>query len=69
MIFAGVIAGAIGAVIAVRILESSIAGVRSIEPVTFATMVALLIAAAFVASFIPARRASRVDPMAALRQE
>jgi predicted permease len=69
MIFAGVAAGAIGAVIAVRILESSVAGVRSIEPLTFAAMVMLLTAAAFVASFIPARRASHVDPMAALRQE
>jgi predicted permease len=69
MIFVGVAAGAIGAVIAVRILESSVAGVRSIEPLTFAAMVALLITAAFVASFIPARRASRVDPMTALRQE
>lgn len=69
MIFAGVVVGAIGAVIAVRILESSVAGVHSIEPLTFAAMVALLIAAAFVASFIPARRASHVDPMTALRQE
>jgi predicted permease len=69
MIFVGGAAGAIGAVVAVQILESSVAGVRSIEPLTFAAMVALLIAAAFVASFIPARRASRVDPMTALRQE
>ena len=69
MIFVGAVAGVIGAAIAVRILESSVAGVRSIEPLTFAAMVALLIAAAFVASFIPARRASRVDPMTALRQE
>jgi len=69
ILFVGVAAGAIGAVIAVRILESSVAGVRSIEPLTFAAMVALLVAAAFVASFIPARRASRVDPMTAMRQE
>jgi ABC-type antimicrobial peptide transport system permease subunit len=69
IILVGVAAGAIGAVIAARILESSVAGVRSIEPLTFAAMVALLIAAAFLASFIPARRASRVDPMTAMRQE
>jgi len=69
IILVGAAAGAIGAVIAARILESSVAGVRSIEPLTFAAMVALLIAAAFLASFIPARRASRVDPMTAMRQE
>jgi ABC-type antimicrobial peptide transport system permease subunit len=36
---------------------------------TFATMIFVLVAAALFASFLPARRASRVDPMKALRQE
>jgi putative ABC transport system permease protein len=43
--------------------------VRSTEPSTFALMVLVLTAAALLASFVPARRASRVDPMKALRQE
>ena len=69
MIFIGVGVGVVGGVVAARLLESYVPGVRSIEPATFALMVAVLIAAALVASFVPARRASRVDPMSALRQE
>ena len=69
MIFIGVGVGVVGGVVAARLLESYVPGVRSIEPATFALMVAVLIGAALVASFVPARRASRVDPMSALRQE
>jgi ABC-type lipoprotein release transport system permease subunit len=39
------------------------------EPLTFALMVSVLVVAALFASFVPARRASRVDPVSALRQE
>jgi putative ABC transport system permease protein len=42
---------------------------RPAEPLTFAVMVPVLIAAALFASFVPARRASRVDPLVALRYE
>jgi putative ABC transport system permease protein len=42
---------------------------RPTEPATFAIIVSVLVAAALFASFVPARRASRVDPMSALRQE
>ncbi len=69
MILAGVGVGVAGAFIAARLLKSSVAGVRSIEPLTFALMICVLVAAALFASFVPARRASRVDPMSALRQE
>ena len=69
MILAGVGVGVAGGVVAARLLQSYVPGVRSIEPATFALMVGVLIAAALVASFVPARRASRVDPMSALRQE
>jgi hypothetical protein len=44
-------------------------GVRSTDPVTFAAVVLLLSAVAFGASWIPARRATRVDPLTALRHE
>jgi predicted permease len=69
MILAGVGVGVAGALMAARLLKSSVVGVRSIEPLTFAIMICVLVAAALFASFVPAQRASRVDPMSALRQE
>lgn len=52
-----------------QVLERLVAGVQPTEPSTFAIMISVLVAAALFASFLPARRASRVDPMTALRQE
>jgi len=69
MILAGVILGAAGSWFATRSLVRLVEGVRSIEPATFAAMIAVLSTAALIASFLPARRASRVDPLKALRQE
>jgi predicted permease len=69
MIFAGVGVGLAAAFIAARLLERQVEGVRSTDPLAFATMISVLVVAALLASFLPARRASRVDPMSALRQE
>ena len=69
MILAGVGFGTIAALAAGRSLEHSVEGMRQIEPASFAVMIPLLVAAALLASFIPARRASRIDPISALRQE
>lgn len=69
MILAGTGLGVGAAFAAARLLEHLIPGVRSTEPLAFATMVLVLVIAALFASFLPARRASRVDPMKALRQE
>jgi predicted permease len=69
MIFAGVAVGAMAAFVAARVLEHMVEGVSSVEPLTFAMMISMLVAAALLASFLPARRASRVDPMRALREE
>jgi ABC-type antimicrobial peptide transport system permease subunit len=69
MIFVGAGAGLAAAFAAVRLIERLVAGVRSTEPSTFAIMISVLVAAALAASFLPARRASRIDPMSALRQE
>jgi ABC-type antimicrobial peptide transport system permease subunit len=69
MIFIGGVIG-IGASLAVgRVLEAQVAGMRPADPLTYVMMVSILAAAALFASFIPARRASRVDPVKALRQE
>jgi ABC-type lipoprotein release transport system permease subunit len=52
-----------------RLLESLLYGVRPTDPFTFALTAALLIAIGLVASSLPARRATHVDPMTALRCE
>ena len=52
-----------------RFLGSLIYGVGSTDPVTFAIVSAMVTAVALLASFIPARRATSVDPMLALRDE
>jgi predicted permease len=56
-------------IISSRFLGSLIYGVRRTDPLTFAAVIGLLAALALAASYIPARRATRVDPMIALRHE
>ena len=69
MILIGITAGAVGALLAARVLKQTVEGVERTEPLTWLLMVGVLIVAALIASILPARRASRVDPMTALRQE
>ena len=66
---AGISAGGVGAFGAGRLLERLVTGVRAAEPSTYAVMILVLAVAALCASYLPARRASRIDPMKALRQE
>ncbi len=69
MICVGVGLGTVAAFLAARLLERWVEGMQPTDAVTFASMILILVAAALLASFIPARRASRVDPLSALRQE
>jgi predicted permease len=69
MIFAGIVLGVAAALGAGRLLIRLVDGMRAIEPSTILIPAAFLIAAALFASFLPACRASRVDPMKALRQD
>jgi predicted permease len=65
----GAIAGVAGAFAMTRLVRTLLFGVESTDPVTFASVIALLAAVALVASGLPARRAARVDPVAVLRGE
>jgi len=57
------------ALVATRLLKSVLYGVNAVDPITFVGVTFLLAAVALLACWIPARRASRVDPMIALRAE
>lgn len=69
MIFLGGAIGVAASLGAGHLLEAQVAGMRPTDPLTYATMISILAAAALFASFVPARRASRIDPVKALRQE
>ncbi len=65
----GVCLGVIGALVLTRVIRGMLAGVSANDPLSFALSVALLIGGAALACVLPARRASRVDPVVALRSE
>jgi putative ABC transport system permease protein len=65
----GALAGLAGAVAATRLLVGLVKGVEPNDPLTFVLVTGALLSAAVVASYLPARRAARVDPIAALRVE
>jgi predicted permease len=65
----GVSIGIAGALAATNFLSTLLYGVRQDDPLTFVAVSVLLIAVAAFASYIPARRAAKVDPMVALRYE
>ena len=65
----GAAIGLVVALISSRLLRSQLFHVSSFDPLTFALVAVLLIGAALAASYIPARRATRVDPLVALRYE
>jgi len=69
VVVAGLAAGVAGALVLTRVVRSLLYEVTPTDPVTFAGVLLLLGGAALVASYLPARRATRADPMTALRAE
>ncbi len=65
----GVLAGGIAAYALTRFMESMVFGVSTSDPLTYAAVAALMIVVALLAAYIPARRATGIDPMIALRAE
>ena len=65
----GAAAGVVGALLLTRLLRGFLFGVSPTDPTTFAGVVVLLTAVAALASYLPARRATRIDPVEALRTE
>ena len=69
MVLLGVGVGTAAALAAARVLERLVEGIEATGPSAFAITLPVLVIASLFASFLPARRASRVDPISALRQE
>ena len=69
LVMIGLVAGLGAALAATRVVASQLYGLKPHDPTTVAVAMCLLLAVAALASFVPARRASQVDPMAALRYE
>jgi putative ABC transport system permease protein len=65
----GILFGLTGAAVATRFLEGQLYGVTATDPAALASAAAALIAVAFAAHVVPIRRALRVDPSVALREE
>ena len=65
----GAVAGIVTSLALSTLVKSQLFGVQPSDPVTFASVVALILLVAATAAYLPARRAARVDPMVALRTQ
>ena len=68
-VLVGAAIGLAGAAVAVRVLRSFLFEVRPLDPAAFALSAAVLVGVALLAAYVPARRATRVDPLSALRAQ
>jgi putative ABC transport system permease protein len=69
LVLIGLAAGLLGAWVLSRVLASQLFGITAQDPVTYVTVALLLGAVALAATWLPAQRATRVDPMISLRSE
>jgi predicted permease len=68
-LLAGIVCGGIGAALSARLLSNFVFGVKPIDPAAFALAALLLVTVGLFAAFVPARRATRIDPLSALRAQ
>jgi putative ABC transport system permease protein len=66
---AGVVIGLACSAVLTRVLRGMLYGVEPLDPATFAGVAAVVLVAAVLASLVPARRSTRIDPIVALRDE
>ena len=69
MVITGIVIGLVGAFLFTRVVASLLIGVGAADPISFVGMAVLLVLVALIACYIPARRATRVNPLVALRYE
>ena len=69
LVMAGIAFGAAGFALATRVLSVLLFGISPFDPLTFASVSIFLSVVGMLATYVPARRAARVDPMVALRYE
>jgi ABC-type antimicrobial peptide transport system permease subunit len=69
IVAAGLVAGLAGAVAVTRVLQTFLFGVTPTDPVAFTIVTLLLMVVGLMAAWLPARRATRIDPCVALRAE
>jgi putative ABC transport system permease protein len=69
LVIFGLVAGLIGAAMLTRLLQTMLYNVKPFDPITYSVIPALLASVALIACLVPARRATQVDPLVALREE
>jgi ABC-type antimicrobial peptide transport system permease subunit len=69
LVLAGIAIGVVAALLLTRVMASQLYDVRATDPATFVGVALLLAGVAFLATYLPARRATHVDPVVTLREE